>query len=449
MRGFCAILLCVLFSVPLSSQVCGDLICNGGFDSPSYPPPYSSYAVGSTYNCWRTSASDDIIEIWAAGNLYGVPAYNGTNFIEMNGNEAATIYQTFNVSSGVTLNIGFAHLGRGGVDTVQVAIGPVGGPYTILGRWGDDQYAWGYYTVPYVPPSAGPYVLAFTSIYSAVSGYSPSAGVGNFLDAISVNATFNLSRAASTASICAGNTVTLPSSPAANYAWSTGATTSSIVVAPATTTSYSVTGTSGNCSATRFVTVIVRPLPAISIPQPSYGICPGGSQALTASGGVSYTWAPGGFTGNPYNVSPAVNTTYTVTGASAFGCRASTSSTVIIRPLPALSFTRAAITCSSLGAATVAPTGGIGPYTYTWMPGSQTGATASNLNPNTYTLTTFDAGAGCYTSSTTVISPLPAFIATLSSTGALLCNSVNTGTATFSNVMGGSAILNYSWTNGV
>jgi len=56
--------------------------------------------------------------------------------------------------------------------------------------------------------------------------------------------------------------------------------------------------------------------PAISVNSPT--ICSGVSATLTATGGSSYTWAPGGATGASIVVTPTVNTTYTVTGSN--GC---------------------------------------------------------------------------------------------------------------------------------
>jgi len=56
--------------------------------------------------------------------------------------------------------------------------------------------------------------------------------------------------------------------------------------------------------------------PVLSVNSPT--ICPGDPATLTATGGTSYTWTPGGITGPSIVVSPTVNTTYTVTGSG--GC---------------------------------------------------------------------------------------------------------------------------------
>jgi hypothetical protein len=63
--------------------------------------------------------------------------------------------------------------------------------------------------------------------------------------------------------ICAGTSTVLTANVVqgtnVSYAWSTGATTASITVSPATTTTYSVTITSGGCTASDQVTVTVIP----------------------------------------------------------------------------------------------------------------------------------------------------------------------------------------------
>ena len=59
---------------------------------------------------------------------------------------------------------------------------------------------------------------------------------------------------------------------------------------------------------------------------------------------------------------------------------------------PCITVTSTSITCASLGSATVVATGGVGPYSYTWMPGSQASSVATGLSPGSYTLTVHDFG---------------------------------------------------------
>lgn len=803
MKGIYTILLCLFFIARAASQQVCILNCNGSFDSPALSP---GVALIQTINCWSTTATDGNMESWGTG-FNGVPSYNGTNFVELNATQAATMYQVFNATAGGLVNVSFAHRGRAGVDTVMVSIGPAGGPYTSLGRFGDGTSAWGVYNLPAITTLGGPYHIRFTPVYWSGNNIA----LGNFLDGVSVTGPASLSVSATatsvcsgatlslsvtggtnytwsnlgttsviavtptattiytvgssspcaatgsitvnvtpgptvsisgppplcpnipatltamgattyswstsqltqsvsvlplvsttysvtgyqgicsatsvfnltvypaptmaisgSASVCAGNSVTLsvtgpatqtwsagnqttsvisvtPSAPSTNYtvtgtssfgcvswqaqmimvapnpsfvvsipalsacpntsqtlmaftglpgpppvyvwqpgnitsptlfispavtstytvtgtsslgcsttlsrtisilpsptvsvsgplpvcpnvlstltasgastySWSTGQTTSSIVVSPTLSSQYTVTGFLGTCSNTAVYNVTVNPLPVllttppssvcagtavtisvtgavtqtwsagnqttpaitvtpsvpftnytvtgtnafgcvssvinsitvfpnptVNVTQPTNFICPGTGTVLTALGAASYTWQPGGFTGSAFSVSPAVNTTYSVTGSNTTGCTGTTVANVSILPVPTLSFTTYSITCASLGSATVQTSGGVGPFSYSWVPTGQTNSLVSGLNPNTYTTSVMDAGTGCTTSSVSVFTSLIPLTGILNNVSSVTCNAANTGTAQFTNLNGGSPVQNYTWTNG-
>lgn len=69
-------------------------------------------------------------------------------------------------------------------------------------------------------------------------------------------------------------------------------------------------------------------------------VCEGNSVALTASGASTYTWNAGA--GNPLTVSPALTTTYTVTGSDAGGCMAIASITQFVSACTGIQQTGAA-----------------------------------------------------------------------------------------------------------
>jgi hypothetical protein len=124
--------------------------------------------------------------------------------------------------------------------------------------------------------------------------------------------------------ICAGQESTLMAFGATSYSWSTGATTSSNVVAPNVTTTFSVIGTvTPGCSSTATVQVTVNPSPTVAA---SGGgtMCAGMPSTLNATGATSYSWSNGATTSSIV-VTPTATAVYTVTGTSA-GC--SNSSTV-------------------------------------------------------------------------------------------------------------------------
>lgn len=118
--------------------------------------------------------------------------------------------------------------------------------------------------------------------------------------------------------ICQGNSLTITPSGASTYTIQGGNT----FVSPATTSNYTVTGTStAGClsSNTAIATVSVNPLPIITILSTSTLLCEGETATLTASGASSYSFSPGG-AANTITTSPLLNATYLVTGTDANGC---------------------------------------------------------------------------------------------------------------------------------
>ncbi|MDI1356182.1 MAG: hypothetical protein PSX36_14780 [bacterium] len=115
---------------------------------------------------------------------------------------------------------------------------------------------------------------------------------------------------------------------------------------------------------------------------------------------------------------------------------------------PILSFNTSSVTCASLGSATAIASGGTGPFSYTWMPGSTTGTTAGGLSPGTQTITVLDAGLNCAVNSTVYFSPLIPLSGSIAASPSIICNGANTATGSISNLAGGSGSQNYLWTNG-
>ena len=99
--------------------------------------------------------------------------------------------------------------------------------------------------------------------------------------------------------ICSGP-ITLTASGATSYSWSTGALTSSVSVSPASTTVYTVTGTSSGCSSSATSTVTVNSVPTVS-GVTSQTVCSGAAVA-TESFTSSPTGATFAWTNNNTNI---------------------------------------------------------------------------------------------------------------------------------------------------
>ncbi len=129
-------------------------------------------------------------------------------------------------------------------------------------------------------------------------------------------------------SICQGeSTVLTANGGGESYLWSTGETTQSITISPTATTTYSVTVTANDCSATDEVIVTVNPLPYVNAGNDKT-IELGDFTVLVATGGDSYVWNTGATTASII-VSPSETTIYSVT-ATSNGCTATDEVTVFV-----------------------------------------------------------------------------------------------------------------------
>jgi hypothetical protein len=97
-------------------------------------------------------------------------------------------------------------------------------------------------------------------------------------------------------------------------------------------TTFTVTGSNTfGCYNKAYASVIVNPLPSISVNASPSLACMGQSVALTFGGtGTSYTLNTTPITGNSVAISPTVNTTYTISATNSFGCISSQSYTQYI-----------------------------------------------------------------------------------------------------------------------
>jgi PKD repeat protein len=216
--------------------------------------------------------------------------------------------------------------------------------------------------------------------------------------------------------ICSsGGPVTLTANGAITYSWTFNSNTASsnpITDIPASTTTYSVTGTGANgCASLAVVTVVTSSPPTVTANTVSPKICFGGSSSLIASGGNTYSWSSSAGL-NPTNVAnpiatPVSTTTYTVTGSNSSGCQSTATVTITVDPLLIATSPNQQILCLG-GSVTLggSPTaiGGTTPYTYSWSPGNFSSANPVVIPSGTITYTLFLRDMfGCLTSVTTTV----------------------------------------------
>ncbi len=336
-----------------------------------------------------------------------------------------------------------------------------------------------------------------TTVYT-ISGTSGSC---SGLNTATVNVVGQPTVSVANASICSGNSATLTANGATSYTWASGGqTTSSIVVTPTTSITYTISGSNGVCTTTTTASVNVTSTPTLVAN--STTICPAQTATLTVSGATTYTWNPGNVTGTSFTIAPISNTTASVIGANGTCTSSATASITIGTGIPitvnseticpgqtatltasgATSYTwdtgsnnssisvsptsttiytiaGSSSTCPGLNTATVTvasqPTVAVsdasicsgtsatltasGATNYTWSPGGQTTGSIVD-NPNTTTIYTITGTNGTCTNTTT---------ATINTTATptLVANSVTICAAQTATLLASGA-TDYTWTPG-
>lgn len=229
------------------------------------------------------------------------------------------------------------------------------------------------------------------------------------------------------------------------YLWNTGATTPEITGLAAGTYTVTVRDANG-CTASASKTVELFDeglwISVMGTPPTCFDLNNGSASVMTMSGTAPYTyvWSNGGSTTTITNLAAG---TYTVTVSDANGCSHATSVELLGPTKVNANATATNATCGLPGSASVAPTGGTGPYTVSWNNGS-TNFTIT-VQPGTYTVTVTDS-KGCTATATTTVggggNPLTVNVTVNSNAG---CTTSGSATAIAS---GGSGNYAYVWDNG-
>lgn len=222
--------------------------------------------------------------------------------------------------------------------------------------------------------------------------------------------------------LCVGGTANFTSntSPSTTYSWSgpnsfTGNQQNFNLtnVTTAQGGTYTLFGTMNGCTGpSASVTLVVNPIPVITVTPPSATICNGESVSLTASGATTYTWSPS--TGlSATNVAtvtanPTTTQIYTIVGSDGT-CSGSTTATVTVNPLPVVNAGPDVTLCDQPIPFTLTPT----PTGGTWAgPQVTSGGVFTPNGTGTFPLVySFTNGNGCTNTDTvlvTVIAPTPA-----------------------------------------
>lgn len=228
--------------------------------------------------------------------------------------------------------------------------------------------------------SGGSAVVAPTASLTTytVTGYTGSC---SDTETLTVTVVANPTVTVTGGAICSGNSFTINPTGATNYTYSSG----SSIVSPTANTTYSVNGSNGTCSQTKTLNVTVNATPTVSAS--SGTICTGTSFNLIPSGtALTFTINTGSSSytvtnGSNGTVTPSITTSYTITGASFFGCVSPTPfiASVVVNTTPTVTVSNGTICAGE--SFTINPSGAT---TYTYSGGSAVVAPTTNT---TYVIT--------------------------------------------------------------
>ena len=212
----------------------------------------------------------------------------------------------------------------------------------------------------------------------------------------------------STNTVCAGTNVTMTAVGTGPFTWSNGFSGVNSYTSPLASTVVYVSQPNGNCVSVNAVSITVLPNPTVSAVSSTNQICFGSSATLTGNGASSYTWYPGALTGSNVVVSPTVNTSFTVVGAST--CTNSAVLNLLVGPT-LFAYPVTTLACSGSPAMLSA----VGCTSYTWMPGNLNGPSIV-VNPTVtsiYTVTGSNNGCSRTVTVTQNVAPLPVIAASV------------------------------------
>jgi hypothetical protein len=274
------------------------------------------------------------------------------------------------------------------------------------------------------------------------------SGPSNF----SVRPAPTVSVSASPSAICQGQsfTPTVTSNATSNTIALSGGLINNAPFVPSATNVYTATATGTNgCTASSTTQVVVNAAPTLTlnITPPSGTICSGQSvtiEALSSNGTVTTT----GFTSG-VGFTPNATAVYTISVAGANGCNLNSTTSIIVNPMPNISF---AITPNTIcSGATVTPTASSTTpnTTISLSNGLQNNVPVALLTSATYTATATNA-SGCSASATALVTVSPTLTLSLSTNAAnnticsgqsIIINATSNGTVTANGFTSGVAFV--------
>ncbi|MES2395148.1 MAG: PKD domain-containing protein [Bacteroidota bacterium] len=408
--------------------------CNGGSDG-SATVGVSSGSGPFTYS-WAPSGGTN-----ATANGLTAGTYTVTVIDAIGCQSLATTSPAITEPSAISVTLSTANVGCFGGSNGTATASATGGTGTFSYQW----LPMGTMGSTISTLSATTYTLQVTDANSCIESQTFTIGQPTVLLASISSFTnvscFNGNNGTATVNVSGGM-------PFYNYNWLPGGGNGSTGTGLAVGT-YTVNITDSKGCTTSTSQTISQPSQALSATStPVATNCFGGADGsatinpVGGTGTYSYQWSPSGGTGQIATGLTAGNYFVLVTDGN--GCatnillavsQPSQISGTLLSSNPSCGLSNGSIS-SQIG-------GGIGPYSYLWIPGSSTNSTLSNVGPGSYTLQVTDS-KNCIQSFLINLTNIPGPSVAVSSVTDVSCYGGNNGTVTI-NISQGTAPFYTSW----
>jgi uncharacterized repeat protein (TIGR01451 family) len=161
-------------------------LTNGGLENPNISPATLTNLATTGLPGWSV-LNDTTIEVWRNHNdtampVHPLPAAEGSQLVELNGNGPGTLYQDIATVPGQRVHWSVKHHGRWGTDTMKVSINAPGAALVQQSQFSTPNTEWRTYEGTYtVPAGQTTSRISLTAVSTATANNS----VGNLIDDIS------------------------------------------------------------------------------------------------------------------------------------------------------------------------------------------------------------------------------------------------------------------------
>ncbi len=388
----------------------------------------------------NTSALQDPSHTFSAAGTYTVTLIvsTGNNLCYASSSDTATMVVTISASSGFSVIPAQSNILCNGSCTGSASV-------TVSSGTSPYSYSWnsGQTTNTISSLCSGTYTVLITD----AGGCSATQTI-SIAQPAALSATTTATQASCGSSVGSATVTVTGGTSGYTYAWSPTGGTNNIATGLGIGNYTCVLTDANGCMKVATVSITNSGAPFVSLAGQANVLCSGGnsgSASVTASGGTpgyTYSWSPSGGTTSAATGLSAGN--YFVTVTDGAGCSNIQAVTITEPAVLSYSISSSPSGCAAgTGAASVVPSGGTSPYTYSWSPIGGTNAAATGLVAGNYSVIVQDAN-GCTQTATVSVASTGNPSVTIANQANILCNGINNGSAGVA-PSGGTSPYTYAW----